>query len=169
MEALLLQWCPQSNVLGHLPPIGGCCLVPSAAWCEDRAFLEFLQGLLDSGRATSTLAVFVAATATGHEGFGRFSLRSHPSCLCSHIVVHMLLEEAARPHEVALGLLGLTIVPGWFWERQSGARLGLCLLATAPDALGRGGLRRRFLGACMAALGKRGPAVLRFFFRANHW
>lgn len=60
-----------------------------AAWCGDRALnpcgclvkgvLEFIQGLLGSGRAASTLAVFAKALTTGHEGFGRFSACSQPS------------------------------------------------------------------------------------------
>lgn len=58
------------------------------AWCQERerdpsscsvgGVLEFLQGLLDSGRAASTLGVFASAITTGHQGFGRYSARSHP-------------------------------------------------------------------------------------------
>lgn len=59
-----------------------------AAWCRDRSqdpdscpigdVLEFLQGLLDSGRSVSTLRVFASAITSGHQGFGRFSACSHP-------------------------------------------------------------------------------------------
>lgn len=59
-----------------------------ATWCQDKGLnpsscsvggvLEFLQGLLDSGRSASTLGVFASAITAGHQGFGRFSARSHP-------------------------------------------------------------------------------------------
>lgn len=57
-------------------------------WCIDRGLvattcpisevLTFLQELFDAGRAASTLGVFAAAMTAGHQGFGRFSVRSHP-------------------------------------------------------------------------------------------
>lgn len=57
-------------------------------WCAERdldpsvctisSVLEFLQDLLDKGRAAATLGVFAAAIATGHVGFHDFSARNHP-------------------------------------------------------------------------------------------
>lgn len=46
--------------------------------CTIRSVLEFLQDLLDKGRAASTLGVFAAAITTGHMGFGEFSAHNHP-------------------------------------------------------------------------------------------
>ncbi|KAK7910458.1 hypothetical protein WMY93_015142 [Mugilogobius chulae] len=59
-----------------------------SSWCSERGLdpvscpvqgvLEFLQNLLEKGRAASTLAVFASAIVTGHRGFAGYTARTHP-------------------------------------------------------------------------------------------
>ena len=64
--------------------------------------LLFLQSLLDSGRATSTLRVYTAAISVFHETVGDLSVGKHP-------MVSQFLKGANRRRQVLH--LGTTL---WF-------------------------------------------------------
>ena len=68
--------------------------------------MNFLQNLLDKGRAAATLGVFVLAITTVHVEFNRVSARSHP-------LVKRFLQGTRRinpPHRLLTPIWELQVV-----------------------------------------------------------
>lgn len=146
-------------------------------WCTDRQFdplccevsqvLEFLQFLLDSQRAASTIKVYAAAISACHEGFASGPVFSHPliarflrgarrlrpvtRAVAPQWELQLVLEALCGPpfepiESVSLRSLSLKVA--LLLALTSAKRVSdLCALSVSP--------------ACLSISGDRGRAILR--------